>query len=438
MQEVKVSLTGTAVALVLGMDIPIKHSKRKRIVRRILYITVGLIFIALVSLGLSRLEPASPSVDRRTLYTGVVKRGSMLRQVRGVGNLVSEDVLVVPAAVSGRVVEIFVEPGTIVDANTEILRLVNPELQLQWLDAQSRLNSANAQLAARKTQLQDQSLSMDAEQARMEADIREAKLMLEVDQKQYEDELISELNLSLSKARVEELEKLSEISKKRLAMFRDQTCPAQLAEFEAAVQQAESQFNLRQSQIDSLRVRAGTSGVLASVREKIELGQSVSAGTILARITNPKRLKAQLRIPEAQARDVVIGLSAEVDTYNGTVVGTVSRIDPTVMEGNVTVDIKLNGELPEGARPDLSVIGTIEIERLNDIIYVNRPAFASSQSTVELFKLVEEGKYAVRTRVKLGRSSVNTIEILEGLVPEDEVILVDMSQWDEHDKIRLK
>jgi HlyD family secretion protein len=407
------------------MDIPRKVSKRRRLIRRSLYV-------------LTRLEPAAPSVDRRTLWIEQVKRGSMLRQVRGVGTLVSEDVLVVPATVAGRVVRILVEPGTIVDANTVILELSNPELELEWLDAQSRLNSAKAQLDARKTQLQDQLLGMEADQARMQADIREAKLRLEVDQKQYKDDLISELDLSLSQARYEELEKLSEISKRRLAMFRDQTCPAQLAEMEAAVHQAESLYNLRNNQYESLHVRAGTSGVLASVRDKIELGQSVSAGTILARITNPKKLKAQLKVPEVQARDVIIGLSAEVDTYNGTVTGKVSRIDPTVMEGNVMVDVTLNGELPEGARPDLSVVGVIEIERLNDIIYVGRPVFASSEATVELFKLIEDGRYAVRTRVQLGRSSVSTIEVVEGLMPGDEIILSDMSQWDEHDKVRLK
>jgi len=420
------------------MDIPRKNSKRKRIIRRVLYIASGLILIALVSIGLSRLEPAAPSVDRRTLWIDTVKRGPMVRQVRGVGNLVSEDVLVVPAIVGGRVVRILVEPGTIVDANTVILELSNPELELQWLSAQSELNSAKARLDAQKTQLQDQLLGMEADQARMEANLREAKLILQVDQKQFDEDLISELNLSLSKARVEELEKLLEINKKRLAMFRDQTCPAQLAELEASLRQAESLFKLRKSQIDSLSVRAGTAGVLASVKDKIELGESISAGTVLAKITNPKRLKAQLKIPEVQARDVRIGLSAEIDTYNGTVAGKVSRIDPTVMEGNVTVDIKLNGELPEGARPDLSVVGVIEIERLNDIIYVGRPVFASSQATVELFKLIEDGKYTVRTRVQLGRSSVSTIEVIEGLMPGDEIILSDMSQWDEHDRVRLK
>ena len=420
------------------MDVQRKNVKRNRWIRRGLYTTITLAILSLATLGLSRLEPAAPSVDRRTLWIDAVKRGPMLRQVRGVGNLVSEDVLVVPATVAGRVTRILVEPGAIVDANTVILELSNPELVLQWLDAQSALNSAKARLDSQKTLLQDQLLGMEANTAQMEATSREYKLRAQVDKKQYEEDLISELQFQLSQARVEEQDKLLEINKQRLAMFRDLTAPAQLAEFEAAVRQSESLFNLRKSQIESLHVCAGTAGVLASVREKIELGQSVAAGTILARITNPKRLKAQLRIPEVQARDVRIGLPSEIDTYNGTVSGEVSRIDPTVMEGNVTVDVTLNGELPDGARPDLSVVGTIEIERLNDIIYVGRPVFASSQSTVELFKLVDEGKYAVRSRVLLGRSSVSTIEIVEGLMPGDEIILSDMSQWDEHDRIRLK
>ena len=394
--------------------------------------------IITLSVIISRLEPAAPSVDRSTLWIDKVKRGPMLRQVRGVGNLLSEDVLVVPATVSGRVTQILVEPGAIVDANTVILQLSNPELELEWLNAQSGLNSAKAKLDSQKTLLQDQLLGMEANLAQMEANLREYRLTAQVDKNQYDQDLISELRFKLSQARVEEQNKLLEINKSRLTMFRDSTYPAQLAEYEASLRQAESLFNLRQSQIDSLSVRAGTAGVLASVKEKIELGQSVSAGTILARITNPKRLKARLKVPEVQARDVIIGLPCEVDTYNGTVSGIVSRIDPTVMEGNVTVDIKLNGELPDGTRPDLSVVGTIEIERLDDIIYAGRPVFASNQSAVELFRLTEDGKFALRTRVQLGRSSVSTIEVIEGLTPGDEIILSDMSQWDEHDKIRLK
>ena len=420
------------------MDVQRKNVKRKRWIRRGLYITIILTILVLTTLGLSHLEPAAPLVDRRTLWIDAVKRGSMLRQVRGVGNLVSEDVLVVPAAVGGRVTQILVEPGTVVDANTVILQLSNPELELEWLDAKSLLNSAKARLDAQKTQLQDKLLEMEANIAQMEANLREYRLRAQVDKKQHEDDLISELQFELSQARVEEQEKLLEFNRRRMTMFRDSTIPALLAEYDASLKQAESLFNLRQSQVDSLKVRAGTAGVLASVKEKIELGQSVPAGTILARITNPKRLKAQLKVPEVQARDVRIGLSAEVDTYNGIVSGVVSRIDPTVMEGVVTVDVTLDGELPEGARPDLSVVGVIEIEGLNDILYVGRPVFASSESTVELFKLVEDGKYAVRTRVQLGRSSVSTIEVIEGLMPGDEIILSDMSQWDEHDKIKLK
>jgi len=420
------------------MDIQRKNAKRNRWLRRSVLITILIVVFGLVTLGLSRLEPASPTVDRRTLWIDAVKRGPMLRQVRGVGTLVSEDVLVVPATVKGRVVRILVEPGTIVDANTVILELSNPELELQRLEAQSQLNSAQAKLDSQKTQLKDQLLGKKADQARMEATLREYQLRAQVDQKQFEDELISELNYQLSQARAEDQAKLLEINKERLVMFENQTCPAQIAEAQATLRQAESLFNLRNSEVESLRVRAGTAGVLASVKTKIELGQSVSAGTILARITNPKRLKAQLKVPEVQARDVVIGLPAEVDTYNGTVAGKVSRIDPTVMEGNVTVDITLNGDLPEGARPDLSVVGTIEIERLDDILYVGRPVYASNQSAVELFKVVEEGKYAMRSRVQLGRSSVSTIEIVEGLAVGEEIILSDMSQWDSHDRVRLK
>jgi len=420
------------------MDIPRKNQKRKRWLRRGLLIFTVLVLVGVTTVGLSRLEPAVPSVDRRTLWVDTVKRGPMLREVRGVGTLMSEDVLVVPAQVAGRVRAICVEPGAVVDANTVILELTNPQLQLQWLDAQSKLNSAEAQLSAQEASLQDQLLEIKANQAKMEADLRMAQLTAEVDQKQYDDDLISELSYKLSQARVETQENMLEISKQRWTMFREKTYPAQLAVAQAALSQAQSQFNLTKSQIDSLFVRAGTAGVLASVKENIELGQSVSAGTILARITNPKRLKARLKIPEVQARDVRIGLKAEIDTYNGKIPGKVSRIDPTVMEGNVTVDIALNGALPDGARPDLSVVGTVEIERLDDILYVGRPVFASSESTVELFKVVEEGKYAIRIRVELGRSSVSTIEVIEGLLVGDEIILSDMSQWDEQERLRLK
>ena len=420
------------------MDVPRKNAKRQRRIRQGLYTVTGLVVVALVTMSLSRLQPAAPSVDRRTLWIDTVKRGSMLRQVRGVGSLVSEDILLVPAGVSGRVTQILVEPGTTVEADTVILELTNPELELELLNAESQLSSAKAKLAAQKVSLEDQLLGMGANLTQLEANHREAKLKAEVDQKQFDDELISELNLTLSVARVENLEKLLEVNRKRLALFRDQTIPAQLAELEAAIRQAESLHKLKLNQVDSLHVCTGKPGVLAQVKDRIEPGQQVAQGTILAKITDPGRLKARLKIPEVQARDIRIGLMAEIDTYNGKIPGKVSRIDPTVMEGNVTVDITLEGALPDGARPDLSVVGTVEIERLEDVSFVGRPVFASSESTVELFRLIEDGKYAIRTRVQLGRSSVSTIEVIEGLAVGDEIILTDMSQWDEHDRVRLK
>lgn len=409
-----------------------------KMIRRGLIATAGLVVIAAITVGLSRLEPAAPSVDRRTLWLDTVKRGSMLRQVRGVGTLVSEDILVVPALVSGRVTHIRVLPGAIVDANTVILELSNPDLERELLDATSQLNSAKARLSAQRTNLQDQLLGNEASLAQYQASCDEARLRAEVNQKQFEQDLIPELELTLSNTNAERAKRLLEINKRRFEMFEKETVPAQLAELQESVRQAESLCELKRRQIESLKVKAGTNGVLAQIKDKIEPGQQIAPGVVLARITNPSRLKAQLRIPEVQARDVLIGLPAEVDTYNGTVQGAVSRIDPTVIEGNVTVDVTLDGALPKGARPDLSVTGTIEIERLEDILYVGRPVFASSEGVSELFKVVEEGRFAIRTRVRFGRVSVSTIEVLEGLDVGDEIILSDMSQWDGQDRIRLK
>ncbi len=423
---------------ILNMDIPRKNAKRRRYIRRSLYAATVLVVIAAATVGLSRLKPAAPTVDRRTLWLDTVKRGSMLRQVRGVGSLVSENILLVPAAVRGRVTQILVEPGTSVDPNTVLLQLTNQELELELLDSESRLNSSRATLTAQKAGLRDQLLGMQAGLARAEASYDEAKLRAEVDKQQFDRDLISELNMTLSKTRVEQQEGLLKIDRERLEMFRTETMPARLIEMEASVRLAESNYKIKQNQVESLSVRAGTGGVLAQVPVKIELGQSVAAGTILAKITDPNRLKAQLKIPEVQARNVRIGLSAEVDTYHGIISGKVSRIDPTVIEGNVTVDISLEGQLPEGTRPDLSVVGTIEIEKLQDILYVGRPVFASSESASELFKVVDNGKFGIRTRVEFGRSSVSTIEVLKGLDEGDEIVLSDMSQWDSQERIRLK
>ncbi|MBP7050615.1 MAG: HlyD family efflux transporter periplasmic adaptor subunit [Phycisphaerae bacterium] len=420
------------------MDIPRKSAKRMKLIRRGLIAMTGLIVIAVITVVVSRLEPAAPSVDRRTLWLDKAKRGPMLRQVRGVGTLVSEDILWVPAGVAGRVVRILVEPGAVVEPNTVLLELHNPELELELFNAESEWKMALARQTVQKAELQGQLLQTEGSVAGHQASYDEAVLQAEVDQKEYENDLISEQQIKLSKARVEQRKRVLEINKQCLEMSRYQTIPAQLAETDATVLKAKSLYELKKAQVESLRVRAGTAGVLAQVKEKIEPGQSVSPSTIVAKITNPKKLKAQLKVPEAQARDLLLGLPAEVDTHHGTVMGKVSRIDPTVMEGNVTVDVSLDGELPLGARPDLSVVGTVEIERLDDVLSVGRPVYASTEGATELFKVVEDGRFAVRSRVQFGRSSVSTIEILDGLQVGDEIILSDMSQWDGQDRIRLK
>jgi HlyD family secretion protein len=409
-----------------------------KMIRRGVIATVGLVVVAATTVGVSRLKPAAPGVDRRTLWLDKVKRGPMLREVRGVGTLVSEDILWVPAVVSGRIVRILVDPGTAVEPNTVLLELHNPELELERFNAESEWKSAQARLTVQKAQLQGQLLQNEATVAGQQAQYDEAVLIAQVDEIQYKDELISEQQIRLSRARVEQKKKLLEINQSCLEMFRKETMPAQLAEAEAAVSKAESLYRLKKAQVESLRVRAGTAGILAQIPNKIEPGQSVAASTIVAKITNPKKLKAQLKVPEAQASDVTRGLLAEVDTHHGTVLGKVTRIDPTSIDGNVTVDVSLNGALPLGARPDLSVVGTITIEKLDDVLNVGRPVFASSEGPSELFKVAEDGRFAQRSRVQFGRTSVSTIEVLEGLQVGDEIILSDMSQWDGCDRIRLK
>ncbi len=339
------------------MDIPRKSAKRMKMIRRGLIATTGLILVAAVTVGVSRLKPAAPGVDRRTLWFDKVKRGPMLREVRGVGTLVSEDILWVPAVVQGRVIRILVEPGAPVEPNTVLLELHNPELELELFNAKTEWESMVTKQVAQKVQLQADLLQKKADLAGRKANYDQATLSLEVDEKEFENDLISLQRIRLSRASVEQTKNLLEINQQCLEMYERETIPAQLAEMEATVRKARSLYDLKEKQVQSLHVRAGAAGVLAQIPTKIEPGQSVSASTIVAKITNPKKLKAQLKVPEAQARDVTLGLVAEVDTHHGTVLGKVSRIDPTVMDGNVMVDVSLGARLPQGARPDLSVVG---------------------------------------------------------------------------------
>lgn len=416
------------------MDIPRPDVARKRRFRRVMYGVAGTVLVPFITWGLSTLKPAAPTVEKATVWTDTVKRGPMLIQVRGLGTLVPEEILWIPATTDGRVVRRFVLPGSPVTADTVVLELTNPELEQLALDAEWQLRAAQAQLNSLKAQLESQLLDQKAAAATVQSEYQQAKLNAEKDEELAKLGLGANLNVKLSKAKAEALTTRNSIEQQRLQVSSD-SVKAQLDAQKARVEQLRALYELKRTQIESLRVRAGAEGVLQEL--PVEVGQRVTAGTILAKVAQPAHLKAQLKIPETQAKDVQIGQVASIDTRNGIIPGSVMRVDPAVQNGTVTVDVKLEDALPKGARPDLSVDGTIEIERLRDVLYVGRPAFGQPNSTVGIFKLEPGGKEASRVQVKLGRSSVNAIEILSGLKVGDQVILSDMSAWDAFNRIRL-
>jgi HlyD family secretion protein len=402
--------------------------------RRILIAIGGIAAVILITIGLSRLEPAAPGVDRATVWVDTVKRGPMLRQVRGSGTLVPEEIRWIPAQTDGRVERIRTLPGTVVEADTIILDLSNPELEVSAREAASELKAAEAELVNLKVQLQSQLLTQEATTASVKAEHRQATLQVDADRELSEAGLIADITLKISEVRAQELETRARIEGERLDIS-SQAAEAQLDVQRARVDRLRATWQLRRDQVEDLKVRAGVAGVLQQV--PVQVGEQVAPGTKLARVAEPGRLKAEVRIAETQARDILIGQPASIDTRNGIITGKVSRIDPAVQNGTVTVDVALTGDLPKGARPDLSVDGTIELERLEKVLYVGRPAFGQEHSTVGLFRLAEDGDSAVRIQVKLGRSSVNTIEILDGLEENDQVVLSDMSSWDAFDRVRL-
>jgi HlyD family secretion protein len=384
---------------------------------------------------LGGLKPAAPSVDRAQVWMDAVKRGPMLRQVRGLGTLVPIDGgLVIPAETDGRVEQRLALPGTIVTPSTVLLVMTNPELEQATIDAEWKVKAAEAELNNLKVKLESDRLTQQAAAATVETDSHTARLEADRDAELSRFGLTADIQAKKSAATAQDLENRNQIEKKRLDIGLE-AIKAQLAVQQATVEQLRALWELKKSQIAALRVKAGVSGVLQQV--PVDVGQRVTAGAILAKVVQPEKLKAELKIPETQAKDVAIGQVASIDTRNGIIDGHVSRIDPAAVNGTVTVDVKLEGALPLGARPDLSVDGTIEIERLTDVLYVGRPTFGQPNSQISLFKLDPDGKGATRVQVKLGRSSVNTIEILEGLRIGDQVILSDMSAWDAHDRIRL-
>jgi len=416
------------------MDIPRLGAARQRRIRRIAYAVVALLVLVSVTYGLSRLKPAAPSVEMATLWPDVVKRGPMLLQVRGLGTLVPEEILIIPARTDGRVDRRLVLPGAQVKADTVIFELSNPEQEQGALDAEWQLRAAQAQYNSLKADLDKQLLDQKANAATVHSDYVQAKLDAEKDAELAKLGLGSELNVKVSQAKAEALTTRDQIEKQRLEV-NAASVKAQLDAQQAKVEQLRALYELKKAQLDSLHVRAGAEGVITEV--DVEIGQRVSAGTPLAKVVQPTRLKAQLKIPETQAKDVLIGQDASVDTRNGIIPGHVMRVDPAAVQGTVTVDVKLDGALPKGARPDLSVEGTIEIENLQDVVYMGRPAFGQPNTTISIFKVDPSGKEATRVQVKLGRASVSTVEILDGLKPGDRVILSDMTQWDAFNRIRL-
>jgi HlyD family secretion protein len=417
------------------MDVPrspeiLKQKKRKRLI----YGIAGGAAILLVTLGLARLKPAARSVERTSVWVDAVKRGPMLRQVRGLGTLVPEEIRWIPAQTQGRVERLVTLPGSDVKADTVVLELSNPEVEMQALDAEAQLRAAQAAYVELKVRLKTQRLDQEAAAARVQAEHSQAKMQADRDAQLAEAGLIADITQKLSKVSADELANRYRVEQARLAVA-DESIGAQLAVQQARVEQARALARVRRDQVQALKVRAGLDGVLQLI--PVEVGQQVAPGTNLARVAQPTKLKAVVRVPDTQAKDVQIGQVAEVDTRNGVVAGKVARVDPAVQNGTVTVDIALTGPLPKGARPDLTVDGTIELERLTDVVFVGRPAQGQPESQVSLFRLEQDGVHASRVKVTLGRASVSTVEVREGLNPGDQVILSDTSAWDANDRIRL-
>jgi len=416
------------------MDVARPDQTRKKRIRRVIYGAIAVLAVAAITLGLSKLKPAAPGVERGTVLIDVVKRGPMVRDVRGQGTLVPEDIRWIPATTQGRVERIRLRPGTQVTANSIILDLTNPQLEQEFHETELKLNGAQASLANLRVQSRNEALSQEAATANIEADYKKATLQVEANEQLAKKGLVPDMTLKQSKLDAEQLSARYAIAKKQLASY-EESIAARLNVQQSEVEQARAAVRLKRQQVDDLHVRAGFTGVLQVV--PVEVGQQVAPGANLARVADPSRLKAELKVPETQAKDIQPGQTASIDTRIGIVAGKVVRMDPSVQNGTVTVDVVMTEAMPKGARPDLSVDGTIELERLADVLYVGRPAFGQDHSAVGLFKVQPDGT-ATRVKVTLGAMSVNAAEIRGGLNIGDQVILSDMSNWDAFDRIRLQ
>jgi HlyD family secretion protein len=419
------------------MDIARPEFKVQKRRRQILMFGIGAVLVVAATVGVMRLKPAAPSVERGTVWTDVVKRGSMLRQVRGPGSLVpaQEAVRQIPAETEATVVRIRVLPGSQVQADTVLVDMSNPQVEQAAIDAGLQMKAAEAEYQSLRVKLDSDLMTQKAGAATVTADYSQAQRQAETDKALFDLGVISGLAYKSSKGKADELTTRNDLEGQRLTINK-KAIETQLAQEQAKVDQSRTLSELKRKQLDALRVRAGIAGVLVDL--PLQVGQHVQPGTMLAKVVQPDHLMATLKIAETQARDVQAGEPAAIDTHNGIISGTVMRVDPGVQNGTVTVDVKLTSQLPRGARPDLSVDGTIDLERLDNVLYVGRPAFGQENSTISLFKLDANGKEASRVPVKVGRESVNSIQVFEGLHEGDTVILSDMSRWDKTDRIQLE
>src|SRR5271168_2119591 len=419
------------------MDISRPEFKIQKRRRQTIIVAAVALLLAAVSIGVFRLKPAAPTVERATVWTDTVKRGPMLRQVRGLGTLVpsQEAVRQIPAETEATVVRIHMLPGSQVTAGTILLEMSNPQTEQAAVDAQLQLKAAQAEYQSLRVKLESDLMNQKAGAATVHADDAQAQRQAQTDKALYDLGVISGLAYKSSKDKADELTTRNDLETQMLTA-NQRAIESQMAQQQDKVDQMRTLAELKQKQLDALKVRAGINGVLVDL--PLQVGQHVQPGAMLAKVVEPNHLMATLKIAETQARDVRDGEPAAIDTHNGIISGTVMRVDPAVQNGTVTVDVKLTSELPKGARPDLSVDGTIDLERLDNILYVGRPAFGQENSTISLFKLDTAGKEASRVPVKVGRESVNSIQVFDGLREGDTVILSDMSRWDKTDRIRLE
>ncbi|HEX3144528.1 MAG TPA: HlyD family efflux transporter periplasmic adaptor subunit [Pyrinomonadaceae bacterium] len=410
-------------------------SKIKKRIRNGVFIAIGVAAIGGITYGLSKMKPAAPTLDRSTAIIGTVKRGEMVREVKGNGTLVPQVTRWVPAPADGRVEKILAQAGIEVSAGTVIVELSNPQMEQQAVDASLQVKTAEADQENLKVKLESDSMTQQSQIASIKAEYSQAKLQLDTDEALAKKGLVAELNLKISRVKVEDLANRLRVEQERLAISSRST-KAQINAQQSRVDQLRALAKLKQQQVDALKVRAGTNGVLQQVI--VQEGQQLTPGVNIARIADPASLKAELKIAETQINDVREGQTAVVDTRNGLIQGRVSRIDPAAREGTFTIDVTFSEALPQSARADLSVDGTVELERLRNVLYVDRPAFGQAQQTIGMFKLTPDGQEAARTQVRLGRTSVSTVEVVDGLREGDQVIISDTTSMDNYTRIRVR